>query len=124
MNANDEFIIRFCDRLRKLRKRLNMNIEDVAERCDLTFNQIQRLECQIINKDDEIIIKKSGANGTAATVLTLINFYGQKVSLDLLFDMNYPVADIPISTNTVVKEISRTKILALVNELTEIANNI
>jgi transcriptional regulator with XRE-family HTH domain len=76
MTDNETFVFSFCDRLRKLRRRMNLNIEDVAERCGLTFNQIQRLEGDIRMKDNKPIVKKSGANGTVLTILTLLNFYG------------------------------------------------
>ncbi|MDR2126814.1 MAG: helix-turn-helix domain-containing protein [Prevotellaceae bacterium] len=123
MTDNDMFVFGFCDRLRKLRKRMNLNIEDVAERCGLTFNQIQRLEGDMRMRDNETVIKKSGANGTIPTILTLLNFYGQKVSLDMLFDLNIPVADIPL-TKAAVNEISRTKLLTLIDDLKEIARYI
>ena len=113
---NDEFVLNICDRLRKLRKRLNLNIEDVAESCGLTFNQIQRLEVEI--RAQKIV--KNGANGTVSTILILLNYYAQKVSLDLLFDLNIPVMDIPlkkVSSN----EISRSKMLSLIHELKDIA---
>jgi transcriptional regulator with XRE-family HTH domain len=122
MADNDMFAFRFCDRLRKLRKRLNLNIEEVAERCGLTFNQIQRLEGDIRTNDNDVVVKKSGANGTISTILILLNFYAQKVSLDILFDMNIPVADIPLTTTGVIKEISRAKLLTLINDLREIAD--
>jgi transcriptional regulator with XRE-family HTH domain len=122
MAENDMFVFGFCDRLRKLRKRLNLNIEEVAEHCGLTFNQIQRLEGDIRTNGEKTAIKKSGANGTVSTILILLNFYTQKVSLDTLFDMNIPVADIPLTINSVVKEISRTKLLALIDDLKEIAD--
>jgi transcriptional regulator with XRE-family HTH domain len=123
MTDNDTFAISLCDRLRKLRKRMNLNIEDVADRCGLTFNQIQRLEGDIRTRGDKVVVKKSGANGTISTILTLLNFYGQKVSLDMLFDLNIPVADIPL-TKGVVNEISRAKLLTLIDDLKDIAKYI
>lgn len=114
---NDDFVLNLCDRLRKLRKRLDLNIEDVSILSGLTSNQIQRFESEIRNKK----LVKQGAYGTAATTLVLLNFYAQKVSLDILFDLNVPVADIPLN-KVAVKEVSRTKILALIDDLKNIAD--
>jgi transcriptional regulator with XRE-family HTH domain len=117
MTDNDSYVFNLCDRLRKLRKRLNLNIEDVADRSGLSFNQIQRLEGDI--RKDNTIVKKGG-KGTVSTIVTLLNFYGQKVSLDALFNLNIPVAEIQL-TKGVEKEISRTKLLTLIEDIREIA---
>jgi hypothetical protein len=72
-----------------------MNLEELAEKTDLTFNQIQRLEAEI---NGSAVVKKGG-DGKITTLLTLLNYYGKMVSLDALFNVNVPVTDISITTS-------------------------
>jgi transcriptional regulator with XRE-family HTH domain len=92
-----------------------MNLEEVAEKTGLTFNQIQRLEGEINGSE----IVKKGGDGKIATILTLLDYYGKRVSLDALFNVNVPTADISINKGT-EKEIVREKILTFFEDIKEI----
>jgi transcriptional regulator with XRE-family HTH domain len=117
MLKEDKSVYLFCDRLRKLRKHLNMNIEDVALHTGLTFSQIQRIESDTRLQDGKYL--KRGADGRVATLYLLLDFYGKKVSLDLLFNHNIPVSDLEIN-KTVEKEIVKEKIKQIIPYLREI----
>jgi transcriptional regulator with XRE-family HTH domain len=118
MDENEKLVYMFCDRLRKLRKRLNMNIEEVAERTGLSFNQIQRIEGDVRMKDGKVI--KKGADGRIPTLIILLDFYSKRVSLDSLFNFNVPVTDLSLNKGTEI-EIAKEKILSLIKDIKEVA---
>jgi transcriptional regulator with XRE-family HTH domain len=112
MNKDDEKLVYgFCDRLRKLRKHLNMNIEELASNTGLTFSQIQRLEADTRVKNGDLL--KRGAEGRAATMIILLNYYGKHISLDLLFNFNVPVTDL-IPDKMIEKDILKEKIQSII----------
>jgi len=119
MNMNDENLVYgFCDRLRKLRKHLNMTIEDLASKTGLTFAQIQRLEGEL-SQNSSIVIKKGG-EGRASTLIILLHYYCAHISLDLLFNFNVPVKDL-LTNKKAEKEIAKEKIKSIIPYLKEIA---
>jgi transcriptional regulator with XRE-family HTH domain len=117
MKVNNENIVyALCDRLRKLRKRLDMNIEDVAKLTCLSFGQIQRMEGDMRVKNDKVI--KKGAYGRVSTLITLLVFYSKHVSLDTLFNVNIPIEDISLNKST-EKETVKEKLLSLIEKMQE-----
>lgn len=113
---NEVFIL--CDRLRQLRNRLNLNIEDLALQTGLSYGQIQRLEGSIAKRNN--MLHPRGAEGKASTIIMLLIFYAKEISIDLLLNFNLPVAEIPL-TKKIGKEIAREKISAIVDQIYEIA---
>jgi len=107
----------FCYRLRQLRKRLNLTIEELALRTNLKFAQIRRTEVSITKTKNEVHYK--GADGKLSTLVTLLMFYSQYVSLDLLANFKVPVNEIPFNKG-LEKELTKEKILALIEQMTEI----
>jgi len=118
MDNVDNYILTFCDRLRKLRKRLNLNIEDLALRTGLSFNQIQRIEGDARTKNEAVI--KAGGQGRISTLLVLLEYYNQRVSLDALFNFNIPVSEIPLDKG-VSKTIARDKVISIIQSMEEVA---
>jgi transcriptional regulator with XRE-family HTH domain len=116
-NAN--FI--FCDRLRQLRKRLGLKIDDVSKETGLSFGQIQRIEGSLAKKNGETLYR--GGDGRASTLIILLIFYSQRISLDMFLDFNKPVSDIPL-TKKIDKVIAREQILTLIERIQEIADRI
>ena len=115
------YISTFCDRLRMVRKRLNLRMEDVALRTGLSFNQIQRIEGDARKKGDAFI--KSGGQGRISTLLILLEYYSRRMSLDALFNFNIPVSEIPLDKG-VSKTITREQVLNIIKSIEEIAKNI
>jgi hypothetical protein len=68
---NEVFIL--CDRLRQLRNRLNLNIEDLALQTGLSYGQIQRLEGSIAKRNN--MLHPRGAEGKASTIIMLLIFF-------------------------------------------------
>jgi transcriptional regulator with XRE-family HTH domain len=118
MENAEIYISTFCDRLRKLRKRLNLNIEDLALRTGLSFNQIQRIEGDARVKNDAVI--KSGGQGRVSTLLVLLEYYSRRVSLDALFNFNIPVSEISLD-KSVSQSIAREKVISIIQHLGEVA---
>ena len=123
MINNNPFALTLCDRLRQLRKHVNLTIKDVAELTGLSFNQIQLLECHIVGNEYQTVVKKTGANGTVSTILILLKFYSKVISLDMLFDLTVPVADIQPAKATDTG-IARTKLNKLIEDLEDVANGL
>jgi len=118
MNKNDENVVYgFCDRLRKLRKHLNMTIEDLSSQTGLTFAQIQRIEGDT-RQNNGVFVKKGG-EGRVTTLIVLLNYYRERVSLDLLFNVNVPIVDL-LTNKKAEKEIAKEKIQSLIPFLKEI----
>jgi transcriptional regulator with XRE-family HTH domain len=118
---SDDIVFIFCDRLRQLRKRLNLNIEDLSEKTGLSFGQIQRLEGRLVRKNNAIY--KRGAEGRANTLIILLMYYSQRISLDLLVNFKMSVSEIKLD-KVIGKDIAREKILSLIKSMREIAEYI
>lgn len=117
MNKEADYIIFLLDRLRRLRKHLNLNLEELAEKTGLSFNQVQRIESKYSYKKNLVI--KRGAEGRAVTLITLLKFYSSYVSLDALFNLNIPIEQIPLTKN-IEKSIARERLIELSDKLNEI----
>jgi len=104
-------------RLRELRKFFNFTVNDLSLRTGLTFAQIRRLEGTITQKNNKII--KSGANGTASTLIVLLLYYSQRISIDMLLNFTIPVNEIPIDKG-VEKDITREKLINLIGEIHDV----
>ena len=118
MGTQDNAVFLVCERLRLLRKRLDLNIEDVAGQTGLSFSQIQRIEGSVVKKKSVVI--QRGGDGRASTVITLLVFYAKRISIDFLLNFNMPVSDIPLNKD-LEKEIAREKILSLIERVQEVA---
>jgi hypothetical protein len=101
-------------RLRQLRKRLNLKIDDVAKQTGLAVGQIQRLEGKYLVQDNEE--KYVGSEGRAITLMILLLFYTKTVPIDMLSDPKVPVINIPIN-KSVNNEIINAKIHVFYNFL-------
>ena len=110
-------VFAFCMRLRELRKFFNFTVNDLSLRTGLTFAQIRRLEGTITQKNNKII--KSGANGTASTLIVLLLYYSQRISIDMLLNFTIPVNEIPIDKG-VEKDITREKLINLIGEIHDV----
>lgn len=113
----DKDINIFCVRLRQVRKLLNYRIADIAVRTGLSPGQIQRLEGCETKQRGKVIY--SGADGRARTLIALLLYYSQHISIDMLFDFNIPVTDIPLD-KVVKNDIAKAKISTLIEQLHEV----
>jgi transcriptional regulator with XRE-family HTH domain len=117
----EDYVFLFCERLRQIRKRLGYNIEELSNFTGLSFGQIQRIEGSLLKKNQEIL--QRGGDGRASTIITLLTFYNQRISIDFLFNFKIPVSEIPLEKR-VDEEIAREKILSLIERVKELANYI
>jgi len=112
-------LVIFCSRLRKLRRQLNFNIEEVCEKTGLTYSQIQRIEADIREKDGKII--KKGSEGRMLVLYALLNFYSKYVSLDYLFNLNMPIEKIPSINPSAKKEIIKAELDSIIGDINKIS---
>jgi transcriptional regulator with XRE-family HTH domain len=114
MTDTVSFDVLFCDRLRRLRKRLGMTTMVVAEHTGLDYQQIVRIESEYSFADNRLI--KQGTNGSAYVLIRLLNFYRNRVSLDELFNMDIAFHDItidPVGDYDIQKQKVKQKLKAL-----------
>ena len=117
---DEQLVTTFCDRLRQLRKLLNLSIEDVAEKAELSFAQVQRIEADLGAYRENI---KEGGAGTASSIIRLLNYYSTFVDVDLLFNFKLPISEIMLNKNT-QKEIAKEKLVGMIPLLKDIAESL
>jgi len=113
----DDKVFVFCERLRQVRKLFNFRIVDLAERTGLSYGQIRRLEGEVTKKNNKTI--KTGGEGVARTLIILLLYYCQRISIDMLLNLNIPVETIPIDKG-VEKDITREKLIKLIGNMHEL----
>ena len=113
----DDKVFVFCERLRQVRKLFNFRIVDLVERTGVSFGQIRRLEGEATKKNNKII--KSGGDGTARTLIILLLYYSQRISIDMLLNFNIPVDTIPIDKG-VEKDITKEKLIKLIGNIHDV----
>jgi transcriptional regulator with XRE-family HTH domain len=114
---SDNPVFVFCDRLRQIRRKLNLTIEEVALRTGLNYTKIRRLEGSISRKNNKNVYK--GCDGRAETLIILLNFYSQRMSIDMLLNYSIPVSEIPFD-QAIVKNITKEKIIKIMGNMKEL----
>jgi len=114
---SDNTIFVFCDRLRQVRKKFNLTIEELALRTELNYTQIRRLEGKITQKNNKKVYH--GGDGRAVTLITLLFFYSQRISIDMLMNFSIPVSEIPFDKG-IEKNITKEKLLQLMTGMRDL----